>query len=701
MKEKGILAAGILLYLGFTLPLIPVAAQDARMVGVFSLDEFKAVNMVHTLYVSSSWEPKSYSYGGLFYYLPLLLLKIWALVGTVNEHLIVILMRSLCTLAGIGCLWLSFRLGKLLAGETAGVITLFLLLVTPTFLRWSVEIHPDLPQLFWMLASLWSCIKLVQTFHLRHVVLAALFAGLAFGTKYGGLFLTPILAFTVIHTPTDRPTRVRALGWIALVFLATALVTNPYAVLDFETFKADILFERDHLASGHMFQVERAGLSWLLDLGHLVGLLNGLIGVGYGVWIGLQFWKHGKRPTPEHRVMLAWVALYMLYLILNANLRAPRHLLPIAPIVMVFVGSAYREIAGLIQTHRNIQPVVILVLIFLVGSVGRGTAALDLFDTKKNRAQARPEIAAGQWMSTAFPPETTILFDGYAYVPTQFQNALPIAHGQNYPVVNHLEPDILVVRENTARQFQDLEQANQSRIGKDLFLDTHYFYQYLKAGHIPTYRQVKNFGGVTLYQRTASRTLPDSLTWEKQVHALRTGTYFYGYLDTRKTMGDVAFHQKDWNESIRNYRLALNQAPKDPVLHYVLGRSYLAAGQNEAATDAFNQVLEHIRSRPADYRAGSRLGIAQQYFLHGFYPEAIEGARQAIAEDATLQDAHFNLGAFYLAAGDHTRADSAYAEAVRRFGPSNYGKQQLQAMVQQNMAAEEAQRLLRVYFDID
>ncbi len=76
MKEKGILVVGILLYLGFTLPLIPVAAQDARMVGVFSLDEFKAVNMVHTLYASSSWEPKSYSYGGFFYYLPLVLLKV-------------------------------------------------------------------------------------------------------------------------------------------------------------------------------------------------------------------------------------------------------------------------------------------------------------------------------------------------------------------------------------------------------------------------------------------------------------------------------------------------------------------------------------------------------------------------------------------------------------------------------------------------
>ena len=56
-------------YLGFTLPLLTVGADDIRMANVFSIDESDIATEVWNLYVVG-WERRpSFKYGGFFYWI--------------------------------------------------------------------------------------------------------------------------------------------------------------------------------------------------------------------------------------------------------------------------------------------------------------------------------------------------------------------------------------------------------------------------------------------------------------------------------------------------------------------------------------------------------------------------------------------------------------------------------------------------------
>ena len=59
-----------LVYLGFALPLIPVASDDIRMAGVFSMDESLAAEVIRHLHRAVSLDPPVFKYGGGFSTIP-------------------------------------------------------------------------------------------------------------------------------------------------------------------------------------------------------------------------------------------------------------------------------------------------------------------------------------------------------------------------------------------------------------------------------------------------------------------------------------------------------------------------------------------------------------------------------------------------------------------------------------------------------
>ena len=269
----------VMAYLGFALPLIPIGAEDIRMANVFSIDEADIAAEVRRLFGEGVLTPPSFKYGGLFYYIPLFALKLRGVAGEVTDRLLILTLRAFCTAAGVGCLWLTYRIGHLVFHPTAGVIGAFLVLTTPVFLRWSVEMHPDLPQLLWLLWALYCCCRLCRGFRLKWAVLASLFAGLAFGTKYAGGFLLPVIALAVL-LPADsgdlslrtglRRLRDRryliGLGAIPAVFVLAFAATNPYAVLHFEGFRESLLAEKGIMDFGHTFRADTGGAAWLFGL---------------------------------------------------------------------------------------------------------------------------------------------------------------------------------------------------------------------------------------------------------------------------------------------------------------------------------------------------------------------------------------------------------------------------------------------------
>ena len=589
-----------LLYIAFTLPLLSVAADDLRMAGVYSLDEFGAATVVRHLYRGETLDPGTYKYGGLFYYLPMVALKFLGALGDVSERMIVVTLRGFCTLAGLGCLWMTYRIGLRVFNPVAASIACVLLAVAPAFLRWSVESHPDLPQLFWVLCALLACCRLANEFRLRWILLASLFAGLAFGTKYIGIFLLPVIA---LAASASRPGGVaqqmndwgllRALLIVPCVFALVFAFTTPYAVVRFGEFTDSLSAFKEIMESGHVVREDDRGIMW-------VGALAGILGrVGLLIFVcalGAASYSLSRGKLPMDRgILLVWIGVVLSYLVLEINVRRTRYLLPILPVALLFVSDlVHRSMmwtrARLSERIPVLQVLLPLFLALLLWEPLAGDASF--FRGRWKREKLSHEISAGKWIEATFPPERSVLYDAYAYVPPKFLKAVPTAIGQSYPMVNHLKPDLLVVREATASHYSDLGDTSRTQLGKDLFLDSHYFYRYLRAGHIPVYRLARDFGTVSVYERTQAAPKGgqhSAPSWNERVTHLFSDQ-LYGQPLARETMGDIHFRLGLNDQAIREYRLAAELAPDYLPVVYKLGRAYLRSGKRGGGTGDYREA---------------------------------------------------------------------------------------------------------------
>ena len=691
----------------FSIPLIPIGTDDIRMADVFSADEALAAATLRYLYQNDTLRLDTFSYGGLFYYLPLLVLKVWGLLGDVTDHVVLVVLRGTCLAAGLGCLWLTFRIGRMVAGYGSGIMAVYLLLATPTFLRWSVETHPDLPQLFWMLCALQYAFALCSGFTWKRLIISVLFTGLAAGTKYGGIFLLPVLVASVLLPTPDGPSL--AIAWarlkdrkyqaamvtIPVLFCAVFAVTNPYALFHFEAFKQHLAFEREHLRFGHMFEAGRAGLSWVWSLLVLSGYAAGVLALVKAVF--LVSGKDG-RMSPASCVMLLWIGGFTGYLVLTANFQAMRHLLPVLAPVYILAGASFfrlLDLFGKMVGQSGRVAMISLSLILLFGSHAAG--AVELFRQKWLRLENNAEISAGHWIGGRYPENTPIVFDAYAYVPSKYRYSYR-TFGQSYPLVNHFQPELIVARHAIAKRYGQREDAERFQQGVDAFLDRHLFYGLLKAGGVPTYRKVKAFPGIDIYERSVPKAgYATADNWHDRVRFLGQGQ-LYGLPEARQEMGDFLASRRRWRDAAREYSLAIKMRPGSAVLSYKLGRMHLEMKNPAMADQAFETVWALLSKKAVSYRANMRHQMSRQYFATGYYQKALQLAVQALDLDGEHRKAGFDIGLYHLAPGNLADARAAYQKSVQRFGKDEAAMEALRELRQRGVSSEHIWMILELYF---
>jgi len=618
----------VLVYLGFVLPLISLGTDDIRLAGAFSLDEAGIATEIRRMREIGFFELPSFKYGGIFYYVPLLFLNVWGLFGKVTDELILVVTRSFGALSGGGCLWMTWRIGRLVFNRTWSWIASFLFLLSPVFLRWSIESHPDLPQLFFLLCGLYYGLVLCGGYETRALVLSSVFAGLAFGTKYSGVFLLPVIGLSVllpdegILSPGSAFNRLKkGRTWVKLlaipaVFCATFAMTNPHALLAFDAFQKSLLMEKGIMSFGHTLRVEAGAMAWLEMLWGLLGQVHGLVFLAtLVVWV---WYVKKKGGIPATRGMLVlWMALFVTYLMVEVNLRRPRHLLPVVPCGLLVVGYVYTQIWDRLRDRMRYGYVLAIPVLLLV-SWDHVWGTAKLFGERWTRVEANEELAVGRWLAANYPPETSILYDAYSYVPNTFGNVFR-SFGASYPMVAHFEPDLIVVRDAIHRDFEDPEDAEKSRRGEADFLDRHYFYKYLKAGLIPGYGLAKRFPTLSVYERMSGKVREDADikgTWMKLARHYYSGR-IHGKVTAGWVMGHIHRSQGLEEEAERAFREA-RTSNNFAVRIFNHGRRALTENRLEEAKHAFDEALAAAAERSESYRSGMRASISDLFFKAGY-----------------------------------------------------------------------------------
>lgn len=204
---KRLLLLGVLLSLiagWYARPIIWSASESYSMVSVFHADERDQLQGVKRAYNSGNYHFPFNKYGHLYYDIALTTIYVAGWFTDITDQHIIISLRLISLIFGILSVLMLFQLTRRFVDiHTAWLATAMFIFIPLKFWDLSFEAHPDIPQLFFIICSLYLCSFIPLRSDSRPFYLAVLFAGLTFSVKYTGIFLLPvILLVQIVHQCT-------------------------------------------------------------------------------------------------------------------------------------------------------------------------------------------------------------------------------------------------------------------------------------------------------------------------------------------------------------------------------------------------------------------------------------------------------------------------------------------------------------------
>ena len=185
-------------FVWFAWPLVAVVSENIRMVSAFVVDEGIYARWVaslieqHTLYLGRQDQ------GHLYIYLVAIPLLVLSYLAPVSEQTIIVTLRLVCVIFGIGTVVTTFILARRYFGRTTAWLSALFLCLTPAFTRSATTIHSDSPQLFFLVLCIYFYCRLVEEGALRNLMAASVAAGFAFACKYVGGLMMPLIWMALI-----------------------------------------------------------------------------------------------------------------------------------------------------------------------------------------------------------------------------------------------------------------------------------------------------------------------------------------------------------------------------------------------------------------------------------------------------------------------------------------------------------------------
>lgn len=171
-----------------------VAADNVRLVSVFQADEYTHVVLLRDALANGTFQIHFPHYGYFYFNVVLLPLAVITQLVPMGETGIMIALRLGSLIPAALATIMTFVLAERYWGRAvAWVATLGMVLVNSSVTYWAVTSHPDALQMLALVSSVYCACRFVEQRQPVWRDRAAVAAGLAFATKYAGLFLLPII----------------------------------------------------------------------------------------------------------------------------------------------------------------------------------------------------------------------------------------------------------------------------------------------------------------------------------------------------------------------------------------------------------------------------------------------------------------------------------------------------------------------------
>ncbi|MEO8903964.1 MAG: glycosyltransferase family 39 protein [Polyangiaceae bacterium] len=316
--------------------------------------------------------------------------------------------RALSTVAATATVWVSYRIGRTLSGDSrVGAVAALLVAVSPVFLRHSRWLAPDGLASLAATATVLASLKLLRYGRARDYVLACLLAGAAASLKYNAAIVAVTIWAAAVLRDRRRFFR-NPWFWAAPFITGSAfLLTTPYAVLDFGGFWHDFMRERTHYARGHAGAEGNTVAFYCSYLWSQEGA-GSVLSLG-GILLGL------RRKDPGVAVLATFVAVYFAFINLFVT-RNDQTIVPVVPTVLVlaawfsvqcFVALEARFARKVSKTTRSLAAAVLLLSLTAYPFRNSFANARSLL-RKDNRELARV------WLEEHIAPHSRVVIERYS-----------------------------------------------------------------------------------------------------------------------------------------------------------------------------------------------------------------------------------------------------------------------------------------------
>lgn len=310
--------------------------------------------------------------------------------------------RIAIALFGVGCVWLTYVLGKRLFGPAVGLISASLVALNSLHILWSQVIRTDVMASFFMLVSLLFAVRVATGGKLRDYLASGAFVGIAIATKWpSAITMVALFGAALLRwqSGADKAGRVARFTAAAVAAALVALfLASPYILLDWKTVLSDVSGEINHGHLGHNGGGFFYNLCW-----YLLGQAAPAMG-----YVGLAFAAAGAAIAAVRSVAARWTLLPLLIaflaLICAQSMVWSRWLVPAIPLLCLFAGVAAVSLARLAAERFRPAATVLVAGAMLVpaAAAARDSIAERSVDTR---------ALAAEWAVHNIPPGSTVLIE--------------------------------------------------------------------------------------------------------------------------------------------------------------------------------------------------------------------------------------------------------------------------------------------------
>lgn len=266
--------------------------------------------------------------------------------------------RGVTVFFGVATILLTYFLARRITNQSGALLAAFLMAVVPGHVANSHYATVDVTLTFWVTLALLLMTFIVQDSDRQWVFWSGLVVGLATATKYSaGLLIVPLF-FQCWRVSShrgdaeiaDAPRSLRLCGALLnrILLLALAgtalgfLIGCPYSLLAFPEFKRDFLFELHHSQTGSGLIFQGMGNGWWY---HLTTNLPCALGASLPlIALGLSGLLCMDQSEKRGCALLSTWVLPFFGVIGGARILFLRYLLPILPVMIIFLGVSWRAV---------------------------------------------------------------------------------------------------------------------------------------------------------------------------------------------------------------------------------------------------------------------------------------------------------------------------------------------------------------------